>query len=230
MTERGCGSREEKALYVKVEPHEEGLPIEHFLLDPAPEWTGDVPLRSPFLVESKDGERNHMVLGVGKKHYPTVPDFVEEARKLAVSKRIPRDFDFSQLTQGESYIILMHPRAIPTFDYEVKRGCMRSSTAEHECIHKLWPLSALEGSKDSHHIVEEGDGLVRIKIPCGRSYTVEKPIEPGKEKYQPTAFDPGLFLRLPITRFEFVNSEGEIPSEIKETADATEWEVVVCDE
>jgi len=233
--QRACGSRKQDALYIKVEQSSDGLPIESFLLDPAPKWSGDVPLRSPMLVKADDKDYNHVILGVGENNYPTVPDFVEEARKMGVSKRIPRNFDFSQVTKGKSRLILMHPKTKPMFDYDIERECPRQPEEEHDCLFKLWNLAGLEVSTDKHDSREcqfDAD-IVEVNLPCGRSYQVKKPIYPDMGEYQQEfsqLYDPGLFISLPIHRFEYVNSDKKIPKDIKEESEPTDWDVVVCEE
>ena len=54
---------------------------------------------------------------VGKKFYPTIADFMAEANKLGISRRlnaVPREFVI-----GESYVMLCHPDTVPTDDPEV---------------------------------------------------------------------------------------------------------------
>jgi hypothetical protein len=48
---------------------------------------------------------------VGRKHYPNVADFVEEARQHGISRRLPSTLPFNLLTP-DSRLVLMHSRAI----------------------------------------------------------------------------------------------------------------------
>jgi len=136
LVERGCGLRAENALYAVCGTSPYGKPIEHFLVDPPTEWRGGR-LRAPMLVADKRGV-NHILLGVGARYYPFVPDFVEEVRRLGASKRIPDDFDLTKLTPGRSKMVLIHPRAIPQFKFNVKTVCPKKIVTDHLCINALW--------------------------------------------------------------------------------------------
>jgi len=231
--QRACGSREQDKMYIKVETSPVGKPIEHFIIDPPMEWDGDPPIRSPIFVPGGEEDLKHVVLGVGREYYPTVPDFVEEARKIGISKKVRRNFDFSKLTKGKSRMILMHPKAIPIFDFDTNIPCPNKPEEAHVCTHRLWSLSALHRSNDQHYILSETVDEVEIEIPCGRKYTVEKPLFPSMEGYREhysEEYKPGHFLAVPITRLEYVNSDGKIPSDVKETAEESDMEVVVCDQ
>jgi hypothetical protein len=52
----------------------------------------------------------HVLDVVGREHYPNVADFVEEARRLGVSRHISKVVDFSLLGPG-SMLYLLHARA-----------------------------------------------------------------------------------------------------------------------
>jgi len=219
MVKRGCGSRQENGLYVCVQSSAEGMPVEYFLVDPVLEWKGARTLRAPMLVEDRGGV-NHLVMGIGKTFYPTVPDFVEEIRVLGVSKRLPSNFDFSGLVPFESRLLLMHPRAIPQFEYEVKRfwcpkGIRRridgqeGEAESHLCIGDLWGLSGLENFSDKHEIVEENEHIT-VKTPSV-SYHVAKASAEGRPKYSS-----GIILMFPQFHFEYVNHQGEAPKEVRE--------------
>lgn len=87
-----------------------GMPIEHFLLDPpvlVPDGL-ELPDRGVTLHE-RDGVW-HIIDRVGLAYYPNVADFIEEARRLGVSRRLQSNLDFSKLTE-ESRLLLIHPRA-----------------------------------------------------------------------------------------------------------------------
>lgn len=175
MPERGCGSRQQGGVYLCVESSFFGFSIEHFLVDPPTPWEGGQ-LRAPMLVVGQDDVK-HVVLGVGKEFYPYVPDFVEEARVLGVSKRIPYNFDWSQLTPGRSKLLLAHSRAIPTFPFAVEPWCpwerctfthmggrsgpCPTHTAKAKEPHapelgNLWSLSALQSHGKVHTVGKGG--------------------------------------------------------------------------
>lgn len=173
-------------------------PLEYFLKDPEGAWNwGQV--RAPIKIKSFKcprcsrlvGEREreehlqvhsglglddfkmipHLVLGVGKKYYPYVPDFVEEWRRWGLSKRIPRNFNVSDLIPGKSQLLLVHPRTHPKFGYEgrgesgercpwkilqqklhsdrfteeekkiIRKRLKERPSTDHQCLGDLWPLS-----------------------------------------------------------------------------------------
>jgi len=167
--ERGCGTRKPGGLYVCVESDPNGMPVDYFVIDPALPFDLKGNLRAPYLLKDESGI-SHLVLGVGNTYYPFVPDFVEEARQMGVSKRVPVGYDFSSLVAGKSKLILIHKRAIPEFPYLLQRplyeDCFRRlrneavggwervhgfklpenerrEEVEHECVRNLWDLSVL---------------------------------------------------------------------------------------
>jgi hypothetical protein len=108
---RGCGSRERGGVYAEVGFSENGSPLEDFLLDP-PELLDVAKLgispRGTTLIPH--GKLFHLVDWVGSKFYPNVADYLEEARRFGISRRLAKNLDFSKLTPG-SRIILLHSRA-----------------------------------------------------------------------------------------------------------------------
>jgi hypothetical protein len=51
----------------------------------------------------------HLLDWVGAMHYPNVADFIEEARRFGISRRVSSALDFHKLTT-DSRLILIHPR------------------------------------------------------------------------------------------------------------------------
>ncbi len=109
---RGCGYRHPGGAYLAVPLGPEGRPIEEFLIDPPIIITdpGRLGLAAvgTTLVE-RDGI-THVLDIIGREHYPTVTAFIDEARRMGISRRISRSTDFSRLT-GDSRLILLHPHA-----------------------------------------------------------------------------------------------------------------------
>lgn len=108
---RGCGVRKKGGVYAEVPTSPFGQPIENFLID------------SPIVVDkaalglSEIGVKliekagvYHVFDIVGQEHYPNVADFVEEARRFGVSRRLPTTLDYSLITP-QSRLILLHARA-----------------------------------------------------------------------------------------------------------------------
>jgi len=222
---RGCGIREEGSLYFVCETSPLGRPIEDFLVDPPIPWKGPR-LRAPML--QHDGARfNHVLIGVGARYYPFIPDFIEEAKIMGVSKRIPTGFDLSKLTPGRSKMALIHPRAIPVFEYTLHfyPPCPKGIRRAHGCIGKLWPLSALNAYRT--HEVSMSGTMAAIKTPSVR-YQVRIPKEP-KHPFD-GLYLPGLFLSVPITRIDYINSRRRVPRDIKKKVEKSGFKLEVLPE
>ena len=52
----------------------------------------------------------HVLDVVGREHYPTVASFIDEARRLGVSRRAPRTIDFARISPA-SRLLLAHAHA-----------------------------------------------------------------------------------------------------------------------
>lgn len=215
--ERGCGSRAEDGLYLTVESSPLGQSITFFLVDPAIEWKGAKTLRSPMFIDDRLGV-THLVLGVGATFYPFVSDFVEEVRLHGVSKRVPRNLEVERLSQ-DSKFLLMHPRAIPRFNYKASCTCPKDNRGPHECIGFLWSLSALKSFDKVHELGENSESFEEyptclVKTPSC-SYEVVKPLEP---KAFVDDYSAGIFLAFPLSicGFEYVNKKGQCPPQVTE--------------
>jgi hypothetical protein len=108
---RGCGYRQPGGAYFAVPFGPDGRPVEEFLIDP-PIVIGAARLGAASvgvtLIE-RDGV-THVLDIVGREHYPTVAEFVDEARRLGVSRRAPRTIDFERINE-RSRLLLAHPHA-----------------------------------------------------------------------------------------------------------------------
>jgi hypothetical protein len=95
----------------------------------------------------------HVLDIVGREHYPTVRAFIDEARRMGISRRISRNSDFSKITPA-SRLLLLHahadidnPREFPTIE---RCPC---DIAEHlghgfsDMCARLWALEPLEGAR-----------------------------------------------------------------------------------
>lgn len=110
---RGCGTREKGGIYLEVKVARfSGRPIEEFLgcpptrVDPA---AMGIALRGITVRREPDGS-SHAYDWVGDSNYENVTDFIEEARRHGVSRRVQSGLDFSLLTP-ETRHVLIHPRA-----------------------------------------------------------------------------------------------------------------------
>lgn len=124
---RGCGTRKKGGVYWEVGMGPDGMPLEHFLIDPP------TPLPEEYQGMSRQGVTTytdpntgvtHILDWVGEEHYPNVMDFTEEVRRFGLSRRIPKNFDFSLITE-KSRILLVHRRAIidNCYDYPAPDVC-----------------------------------------------------------------------------------------------------------
>jgi hypothetical protein len=88
-----------------------GRPVEEFLIDPPqPAEREALGLGSVGVSLIDVDGVTHVFDIVGREHYPTVAGFVDEARRLGVSRRVARTIDFSRLT-GDSRLVLLHEHA-----------------------------------------------------------------------------------------------------------------------
>jgi hypothetical protein len=111
MAARGCGdSRQAGGIYACCGLSPVGSPIENFLVDsPIPIDKNDYGLSSKGTTWlEKDGVW-HLLDIVGENYYPNVADFVEEARRMGISRRLSGKLEFERLTK-DSRIILLHRR------------------------------------------------------------------------------------------------------------------------
>ena len=112
--ERGCGTREAGGVYMELGLDEQGVPVEHFLLDPprrldqaTQQALGIRPIGVSTLADPQRPGVVHLVDWIGSSHYPNVADFVEEVRRFGLSRRLGRNFDFGQITP-ESRLLCVH--------------------------------------------------------------------------------------------------------------------------
>ena len=122
---RGCGRRVKGGVYAESHQGEGGTPIEWFVVDPpAPLDLGAIGVRPRGVTlvrdESLADGTCHIVDWVGAESYPNVADFVEEARRFGISRRLETTLDFSRITD-RSRLVLVHPRAICENRLEIGR-------------------------------------------------------------------------------------------------------------
>lgn len=110
-SERGCGKRTKGGIYAEVPLDPNGVPLEHFLLEPPVELDVEELGLSPIGVKLFDrAGTTHVLDWIGEEYYPNVADMVEEIKHLGLSRRLPKTLDFSRLGPG-SRIMLVHRRA-----------------------------------------------------------------------------------------------------------------------
>lgn len=135
---RRCGYRAEGGIYVEVPLSEYGMPLSHFLLDPAvpvgPEM--GIPDRGMIL-------RDNILFDRIGGDYPNVLDFIFEVDRLGVSRRIQSNFDFSRLDHEVRYAIV-HPRGYALHEPAVRLECEADQIRDRmspwlcpKCIHSV---------------------------------------------------------------------------------------------
>ena len=220
MAKRGCGYRIEGGLYLCCGMSLFGQPIEEFLVDPSM-LTDLQPSRAPQLVEHTGGIY-HVVIWVGEAFYPLVPDFIEEARKLGISRRVPKGFDFSKLGP-QSRMILAHRKAgVANFEelrellaqppeLNCPRGLVRHNETQEFCVMDLWRLAGLEGT-------ERAVGDISYKVNC-----------PEGDWPEPV-YLPAFFATFPIASIDYVKVDGQVERKVAEHLSGVALPVRYCDE
>ncbi len=114
MASRACGDRVAGGIYASVGLGAWGHPIECFIIDRpvAIPWRemGISELGVSVIDDPRTGI-SHIYDIVGRNYYPDVADFIEEARVLGVSRRLPPHLPWHKITR-ESRLILLHSRAV----------------------------------------------------------------------------------------------------------------------
>jgi len=113
MVVRGCGTRQEGGVYAECRLSPFGRPLEDFLFDPPRPVDPDALGLSEIgvlPVRDQDGT-THLMDWIGRKHYPTPADFIEEVRRFGMSRRLPRSLDFRLLTP-RSKMLLVHAEGL----------------------------------------------------------------------------------------------------------------------
>jgi hypothetical protein len=152
--ERGCGTRQKSGVYFECGVSGDGLPLENFLVDaPKPadrKKLGIAPRGVKLLPFEEGGEVVfHIVDWVGCENYPNVWDFLGEAQRFGISRRIPKNLDFSKVS-NRTKILCLHSRAIVA---NSERYSGRSIEAFGN-----YPLNAdrIEGQKNGGWICPKG--------------------------------------------------------------------------
>ena len=195
---RGCGTRDKGGIYAEVLLSPDGMPMEYFLLDPPRVVDTDalgITPRGVRLIQVNGVY--HIFDWVGSNYYPNVADFVEEARRFGVSRKLNPRLDFSKLTLG-SRLVLLHARAhIDNWraykDEEV--DCPKSIEGhqcgvEKEMCIKFWWQDVEGGEKDNMFDMRH----VRRAMPSFDYFARAKP-----EKVEPR-YKVAIFASFPIHR------------------------------
>jgi hypothetical protein len=151
---RGCGLREPGGAYLAIPLGPGGSPIETFLIDPPIVVDGGQLGLSAVGVTLVEREAvTHVLDIVGREHYPTVAGFLDEARRMGISRRISANTDFVRIT-AESRLLLLHAHAhiANAPEFPTGRRCPRQ-IAEHladgfsDMCARLWEDEPLAGAQ-----------------------------------------------------------------------------------
>ena len=200
--ERGCGSRVVGGVYAEVKNGAGGSPIEAFLVDP-PRAVDALALgltdKGVRLIEI--GGVWHVFDIVGTNHYPYVADFVEEGRRMGISRRLPQNLDFEKLDPDQSHLVLLHRKALITNVQEAgfleRYHVCPKALPDHEeglldgmCAAFWWQdFSAKALDEDGIRTMKNGDQYVGRLRPQGRA-------KPEREL--------AIFMSLPITNLAVI--------------------------
>jgi hypothetical protein len=125
---RGCGYRQPGGAYLAVPLGPGGRPIEDFLVDPPVVIDSDqraaLGLAAVGVALVERAGATHAFDIVGREHYRTVAEYVDEVRRLGVSRRISRTADFSRLNP-DSRLVLLHEHAdvANALEFPAERRC-----------------------------------------------------------------------------------------------------------
>ncbi len=215
MNERGCGTRKAGGLYLCCGMSPDGQPIEHFLIDPVVP-VDMKPFRAPQLVE-KEGV-THVLIYIGKEFYASVPAFIDEARSMGISRRIPRSFPIEKLSSG-SRMMMVHACARVSEDgaYGSYLRICESNTIDWYC----------PKGNTLHRHPEEVDSDTQQCI--GMLWPLAK--EFLDMKYEPQ-YSMGIFASFPISNIDYVQEPGRpgVPKDIADRAAKTDLQLNAVEE
>jgi len=206
---------------------ENGIPINAFLIDPVKMMDVDC-FRAPIVIpDTVDPELLHIAIWIGREHYASPIDYVEEVKRLGASRRIPENFDFSVLTPGKSRMMFIHPLAFTELIHEA--DCPVEGFHPNEghgetvaCLGAHWRYAKSLGS-----IVADG--------PVGTVGSVGQclyPLEQSQIEVDPKDFSPGIFFQLPVTHIEYqANDRSDRgPDSTAERAAAAGFQYAIIDD
>ena len=201
-TERGCGSRVVGGVYAEVKTGDEGVPIEAFLVDPpSPVDAQALGLTDKGVRLVQLGDTWHVFDIIGENYYPYVADFVEEGRRMGVSRRLPSNLDFSKIDPEKSRLVLLHRRAIITNVEEA--GFLNLS---HICPkgiagHEAGVLSEMCAGLWWHDLSSKNLDTSQMREFKGGTHYKAWPRPKGSEKPE---HDLGIFMTLPISNLTVI--------------------------
>lgn len=230
---RGCGKRKQGGAYAECGLSPFGRPVEEFLFCPPVEVDLEslgIKKRVATLSQPMDGVIN-VLDWVGEKFYPNVADFIEEVRRFGMSRRLPKDMDFSKLGPG-SRQILFHANAviddpIPFHKYRLGGHSLglKWDNCPKDRVHGPADMCAGLWWEDVPHveIVPPIKRMGTRKMPSFTFSAAKPPVE-GVHHY------PAMFAAFPITRIAVVRAEDGSHEKVADRASAAAVPVEVVEE
>lgn len=112
---RGCSTRVAGGAYATMGLSDRGHPLECFMADlPRPVTNADYVSLGLSSIGVKAIEIKgvmHLFDIIGQEHYPSVADFLEEARRFGISRRLPPQLPWERIGTS-SRLVVLHRRAI----------------------------------------------------------------------------------------------------------------------
>jgi hypothetical protein len=247
IVERGCGERKAGGLYVECGLGPDGKPIEYFLVDsplPLPAGLGERELiNKPQLWCDDRTGLYHLVIWVGREHYPHAWDYITEVSQYGASRRLPKRLApmLKRLTPGRSRMIMIHPEArledwmrhtppalcgkecpghaeLMTVEAELPRGTVTVLTGTELTVSRPAAGPCLWTAK---HLIPARDGECMGEGEDGRPVYIRTHAQVSYS-YEPSDEDrsglkPGIFAALPISGFAAIrHSDGTIDEDLEE--------------
>ncbi len=215
-----CGSgRKAGELYLECGTAHGGTHIENMLMDLPMLIDTDIFALSPIGVSTFQDHLGvtHVLDWVGESHYPEIADFIEEARRKGVSRKISHTAPIEGLS-AESRLFLAHPRGRVTNAGQLSTPtgfacpCGKGHSAQDGCIGWAW-----------HALPNHGTGERRLS---DASYPVRAGHVPLEAEY-----GLAVFMVVPITALTVIRTpDGETLEERLERARQTGIPVLIADE
>lgn len=214
---RGCGTRQQGGVYAccGLSPH--GTPVEEFLFDP-PLEVDELTVKSiGVTLFERDGVL-HVLDHVGSVYYASIADYVEEVKRLGLSRRLELSAEeYAQITP-ESRLLHTHERAFVENWKELRpiyAPCPKGlhDANEEFCAACWW--ATVEGGELLAFANETG--LEVAKMMPSFAYTAWMP----KDGFE-GEFRLGLFASFPISHIEVIEDPdgGEHERKKERLADA----------
>lgn len=231
---RGCGKRIKGGLYLCTETSPFGTPVWDFLQDPPRPYTWGkfqgVKIAPDDMMVGWGDDKILLLDMVGMEFYPTVAEFVEETRRMGLSRRIPATFDFSKLAGKQVYLGLIHWRAIPRWKHQ-PLAALDFKFCQHrdhemggvdighypECVYHSWVLSPRHHDLVLGLVPTAWGDFDPTNVIAGEDRDVVRELMLGAPEVE--GYEPGLFGVFPIHSIDAVGyipdstnvQEGRIP-------------------